>query len=60
MNQACADKLRMEMEDFGYPPVFPEETTIIQPSEPDELVIKDKSKGKKVYCCWLSFVHCSK
>jgi len=36
------------MEDFGYPPVFPEEAEVIQPSQPDEPVIKDKSKGKKV------------
>ena len=24
--QACADKLKNEMKDFGYPPKFPEET----------------------------------
>jgi hypothetical protein len=48
--KACADKLRMEMEDYGYPPVFPEEKVICQPSEQnrDEPVVIDKSKGKKV------------
>lgn len=36
------------MEDYGYPPVFPEEKVISQPSQPDEPVVKDKSKAKKV------------
>jgi len=43
----------MEMEDFGFPPVFPveviqtdEEKELLKKSE--EIVIKDKSKGKKV------------
>ncbi|VDK20296.1 unnamed protein product, partial [Anisakis simplex] len=48
--KACADKLKRELEDFGYPPVFPAEDGL----EPEEVhrsaadeVIKDKSKGKK-------------
>jgi hypothetical protein len=46
--QACADKLRMEMNDYGYPPVFPEEVVTSQPSERDDPVVIDKSKAKKV------------
>lgn len=47
--QACADKLRIEMETFGYPPVFPE-IEEEKPAEPAEKksAIEDKSKGKKV------------
>ena len=49
--QACADKLRMEMEDFGYPPIFHDTEDIgehkIENVE-NEPVIKDKAKGKKV------------
>ncbi len=48
--KACADKLKREMEDFGFPPNFPEETDAPEadsgPSR-DDPVIKDKSKGKK-------------
>ena len=46
--KACADKLKREMEDYGFPPVFPADD---QPSDQDaaketeEFVIKDKSKG---------------
>ncbi|KAJ8297525.1 hypothetical protein KUTeg_024056 [Tegillarca granosa] len=46
--KACADKLKREMEDFGYPPQFPpeeEEEEEVQKSE--EVVIADKSKSKK-------------
>jgi leucyl-tRNA synthetase len=46
--KACADKLKREMEDFGFPPNFPEET---DPAETettsDDPVTKDKAKGKK-------------
>jgi hypothetical protein len=40
----------MEMEDYGYPPVFPaEEVVSTENSQPEsEAVIKDKSKAKKV------------
>lgn len=44
--KACADKLKREMEVFGYPPKFIEE----EPAEvevQDDVIIKDKSKGKK-------------
>ena len=44
--KACADKLKREMEDFGYPPVFPavtEEVPVVVEFEAP----KDKSKGKK-------------
>ncbi|XP_066447350.1 leucine--tRNA ligase, cytoplasmic [Eleutherodactylus coqui] len=48
--KACADKLKREMELYGCPPQFPEEEE--EDEEPsskidDELVIKDKAKGKK-------------
>ncbi|XP_022906298.2 leucine--tRNA ligase, cytoplasmic [Onthophagus taurus] len=44
--KACADKLKREIELFGNPPVFPQ----IEEQEEvkdDDVVIKDKSKGKK-------------
>lgn len=47
--KACADKLKREMQDFGYPPNFPEdvvEEVKEEVSAVDE-IIKDKSKGKK-------------
>ncbi|XP_040262078.1 leucine--tRNA ligase, cytoplasmic isoform X1 [Bufo bufo] len=48
--KACADKLKREMELYGCPPQFPEEEE--EDEEPsskieEELVIKDKAKGKK-------------
>lgn len=46
--KACADKLKREMEDFGYPPQFPavsEDFTSAETSQAE--VPKDKSKGKK-------------
>ncbi|CAD6188440.1 unnamed protein product [Caenorhabditis auriculariae] len=48
--KACADKLKLEMEDYGYPPQFPEGAD--QPKEKEKLsaieeITKDKSKGKK-------------
>lgn len=46
--KACADKLKREMEDFGFPPNFPEEEAEAETSvSNDDPVIKDKSKGKK-------------
>ncbi|MFH4981907.1 hypothetical protein AB6A40_008616 [Gnathostoma spinigerum] len=46
--KACADKLKRELEDFGFPPVFPadEESAADEKNELEELM-KDKSKGKK-------------
>ncbi|XP_047345994.1 leucine--tRNA ligase, cytoplasmic isoform X1 [Vespa velutina] len=44
--KACADKLKREMELYGYPPQFPEESIVIK-EKVDDVVIKDKSKGKK-------------
>ena len=47
--KACADKLKREMEDFGFPPNFPEEVENVEidTSSRDDPIIKDKSKGKK-------------
>ena len=48
--KACADKLKREMEDYGYPPNFPAEDEQEEEKErevSDEPIIKDKSKGKK-------------
>lgn len=45
--KACADKLKREMEMFGYPPKFPQDEEI-KVEETDDVVPKDKSKGKKV------------
>lgn len=46
--KACADKLKREMELFGYPPQFPHEEKI-EEEIIDDIVIKDKSKGTKVF-----------
>jgi leucyl-tRNA synthetase len=47
--KACADKLKREMEDFGYPPNFPVESEEIELEEKvKEIQIVDKSKSKKV------------
>lgn len=45
--KACADKLKREMEVYGYPPQFPMEIEAVEEEE-DDITIKDKSKGKKV------------
>uniref|UniRef100_A0A1B6DI73 leucine--tRNA ligase n=1 Tax=Clastoptera arizonana TaxID=38151 RepID=A0A1B6DI73_9HEMI len=46
--KACADKLKREMETFGFPPQFPNELeTPTSEVNQIDLVIKDKSKGKK-------------
>jgi leucyl-tRNA synthetase len=53
--KACADKLKREMEDYGYPPIFPIEHENVDDGDVeqnetsiDEQMAKDKSKGKKV------------
>lgn len=46
--KASADKLKREIEEFGYPPTFPEED-IKEEEESSEVMITDKSKGKKVW-----------
>lgn len=45
--KACADKLQRELETFGYPPNFPldEEPKVVE--EEQDIIPKDKSKGKK-------------
>ncbi|CAI2348746.1 unnamed protein product [Caenorhabditis sp. 36 PRJEB53466] len=46
--KACADKLKREMEDFGYPPNFPEDVEEVKEEVSAlEEITKDKSKGKK-------------
>ncbi|XP_033208531.1 leucine--tRNA ligase, cytoplasmic isoform X2 [Belonocnema kinseyi] len=45
--KACADKLKRELELYGYPPNFPKEETYVVEEKLEEIVIKDKSKGKK-------------
>jgi leucyl-tRNA synthetase len=46
--KACADKLKREMEEFGFPPNFPTEDSPNEQSvKSDEPIIKDKSKSKK-------------
>uniref|UniRef100_A0A8C2DNF6 leucine--tRNA ligase n=1 Tax=Cyprinus carpio TaxID=7962 RepID=A0A8C2DNF6_CYPCA len=46
---ACADKLKREMELYGNPPQFPEEDDEEEEQKKvtDEVIIKDKAKGKK-------------
>lgn len=49
--KACADKLKREMELYGNPPQFPDEEEEEEKEKPktsDEIIIKDKAKGKKV------------
>jgi len=47
--KACADKLAREIEMYGNPPVFPTDEVEVETSNEvsDEIIIKDKSKGKK-------------
>ncbi|XP_059397712.1 leucine--tRNA ligase, cytoplasmic-like [Carassius carassius] len=48
--KACADKLKREMELYGNPPQFPEEDEEEEEQKKmisDEVIIKDKAKGKK-------------
>ncbi|XP_076749631.1 leucyl-tRNA synthetase [Xylocopa sonorina] len=44
--KACADKLKREMEIYGYPPKFPGEENV-EEEDIDDIIIKDKSKGTK-------------
>lgn len=46
--KACADKLQREMETFGYPPQFPDDSNEVEVKEEKGEAPKDKSKGKKV------------
>ncbi|RWS26990.1 leucine--tRNA ligase: cytoplasmic-like protein, partial [Leptotrombidium deliense] len=49
--KASADKLKREIEEFGFPPVFPSAVDISEQSgdnnDISETVLKDKAKGKK-------------
>uniref|UniRef100_A0A8C9WVH4 Leucine--tRNA ligase, cytoplasmic n=1 Tax=Scleropages formosus TaxID=113540 RepID=A0A8C9WVH4_SCLFO len=47
--KACADKLKREMELYGNPPQFPDDEMEeeIKPKAEDEIIVKDKSRGKK-------------
>ncbi|XP_037543232.1 leucine--tRNA ligase, cytoplasmic [Nematolebias whitei] len=48
--KACSDKLKREMELYGNPPQFPDEEEEEKEEKPklfDEIIIKDKAKGKK-------------
>ncbi|KAH8030038.1 hypothetical protein HPB51_006470 [Rhipicephalus microplus] len=50
--KACADKLAREMEEYGCPPVFPEddagdEVSKMPPATRHEALLKSKAKGKK-------------
>lgn len=45
--KACADKLKRELETFGYPPAFPTDEGPVVEEKDDDVVPKDKSKGKK-------------
>jgi leucyl-tRNA synthetase len=53
--KAAADKLKREIEDFGFPPKFPvdtneeiEEEKIATPKESESNKVDNKSKSKKV------------
>ena len=47
--KACADKLKREIDEFGFPPNFPATEIKAKPEKKEaEAVLKDKSKGKKV------------
>lgn len=43
--QACADKLKREMEQYGFPPKFPEHVEEVVEEVQDNSIPKDKSKG---------------
>ncbi|MEQ2306039.1 Leucine--tRNA ligase, cytoplasmic [Ameca splendens] len=48
--KACADKLKREMELYGNPPQFPDEDKEEEEEKPkafDQIIIKDKAKGRK-------------
>lgn len=44
--KTSADKLKREMEIYGYPPKFPEDNQILEEKVDD--VPKDKNKSKKI------------
>lgn len=46
--KACADKLKREMETYGFPPKFPIDDNEPANESDNDQVIVDKSKGKKV------------
>jgi leucyl-tRNA synthetase len=47
--KACADKLKREIDEFGFPPSFPATEIEAEPEKKEaEAVLKDKGKGKKV------------
>ena len=51
--QACSDKLKWEMQEYGYPPTFPSAEELAASAKGEieddrEPIIKDKAKGKKV------------
>ncbi|CAK8697067.1 unnamed protein product [Clavelina lepadiformis] len=45
--KACADKLKRELAEYGFPPQFPEVEQVEDASKNEGPVIKDKSKSKK-------------
>lgn len=45
--KACADKLKREIEVFGFPPQFPVDEEVIETKEENDGIPKDKTKGKK-------------
>lgn len=49
--QACADKLKREVELYGCPPDFPDEEEEEEEIsvKTEDIIIKDKAKGKKVW-----------
>lgn len=49
--QACADKLKREVELYGCPPDFPDEEEEEEEinDKTENIIIKDKAKGKKVW-----------
>jgi len=50
--KACADKLKREIDEFGFPPNFPATEIEAKPEKKEaEAVVKDKGKGKKVSRC---------
>lgn len=55
--KAGADKLKREMETFGYPPQFPTAEEPKEVEEEKDVIPKDKSKGKKVSLYEQRFVY---
>ena len=46
--QACADKLKNEFAEYGYPPVFPKEEEVSVPAEEDMTPTDPTKRVKKV------------